>query len=129
MPRARAVATVRTILLAQLVLSLGVALVALALGGAHAAVAALVGGSINMISTGYFARRVFGLPIGSPAAQIARAFYIGEVIKILLAAALFSAALVWWNLPGLPPMLAYAVSMGAFWVALPLTAHAPGRRA
>lgn len=94
-----------------------VAMVWLGFKGAYSA---LIGGGINMLATGYFAVKVFAAKPGSSAQQIARAFYWGEAVKILLTGILFAVALLWLNVEFLPLLITYAVTMLAFWLALPV---------
>lgn len=113
-----AVQTTRRVLALQMMITLAVAVLALGLADLRAALSALLGGSVNLIATGYFAFRVFALGQGSTAHQIATAFYIGEAIKIVLTGALFTVILVWLDVALLPLFLAYAATMLAFWLAL-----------
>lgn len=113
-----AVQTTRRILALQMLITLAVAVLALGLSDMRAAVSALLGGSVNLIATGYFAYRVFALGPGSTPHQIAAAFYIGEAIKIVLTGAMFTVILVWLDVALLPLFLAYGATMLAFWLAL-----------
>ena len=69
----------RTIAIIQLIVTLLVAAGSLMSDGVQAARSALVGGGVSMLVSFYFARQVFSVRIGSPAAKIARAFYVGEL--------------------------------------------------
>lgn len=108
----------------QLLVTLLIAMVSLALSDFRAAYSAVIGGGISAIVTLYFASRVFSARIGSPAAKIARAFYIGEVGKLLLTIILLSAALFWLPISPLPLLLAYMAALMAYWLVLPFTFHA-----
>ncbi len=113
----------RKIIAIQLLVTLLIAVISLLLGGVHAAYSAVVGGGISTIVTLYFASKVFSARIGSPAANIARAFYIGEVVKLLLTILLLSIALLWLHVSPLPLLLAYMAALLAYWLALPFTFH------
>ena len=117
----------RKIIAIQLLLMLLIAAVALALGGVKTAYSALTGGSVSLLVTLYFASKVFAVRPGAPAAKVARAFYLGETIKLLLAAALLSGALLFLDVSPLPLLLAYSAVLMAHWLALPFTFHAPVR--
>ena len=117
----------RTVLLIQLLVTLLSAAVSLVLGSAHAAYSALVGGGVSTLATLYFASQVFSVPIGSPAAKIARAFYWGELVKLLLTIILLSIALLWLDVSPLPLLLAYMAALMADWLALPFTFDASVR--
>ncbi len=113
--------TTRRVLAIQALITLVVATLGLAFADLRAAGSALLGGSINLIATGYFAYRVFAIGPGATAHQMAAAFYIGEAVKIALTAALFTVILVWLDVALLPLFLAYVATMLAFWLALVVT--------
>jgi len=113
----------RKIIAIQLLVTLLIAMISLLLSDVHAAYSAVVGGGISTIVTLYFASKVFSARIGSPAAKIARAFYIGEVVKLLLTILLLSIALLWLHVSPLPLLLAYMAALLAYWLALPFTFH------
>jgi ATP synthase protein I len=117
----------RTILLIQLLVTLVGAVASLALGGAQAAYSALVGGGVTILVTLYFASQVFSVRVGSPAAQIARMFYLGELVKLLLTVVLLSVALSWLAVSPLPLLLVYMAALLAYWLALPFTFDASVR--
>ena len=83
-----------------------------------AAYSALLGGGINIIATLFFARRMFAAKPGTDARTMARALYIGEVLKILLTVVLFSVVLIGFDVVFAPLILTYAATMLAFWLAL-----------
>ena len=117
----------RKIIAIQLLLTLLIAALSLAFSDLRAAWSAVVGGGISAVVTLYFASKVFSARIGSPAANIARAFYIGEVVKLLLTILLLSAALLWLQASPLPLLLAYMAALMAYWLALPFTFNASVR--
>ncbi len=117
----------RKIIIIQLLVTLLVAVVSLAFNSLQAAYSALVGGGISTVATLYFASTVFSVRIGSPAAKIARAFYVGEVVKMLLTVILLSVALLWFDVSPLPLLLAYMAALMAYWLALPFTYDASVR--
>lgn len=105
----------------QVIVLTSAALLSMLFSGARAAYSSGLGGMIGAVSTGYFAYRVLILAgPGSTANQIARAFYIAEVLKIILTGALFAVVLVWLDVSHLPLFLTYAATMMAYWLALPL---------
>jgi len=113
--------TMRTVIVIQLIVLTTAVLLSLAFSGFKAAYSSGVGGLIGVVSTGYFAYRVLILAgPGSTANQIARAFYVAEVIKIVLTGALFTVVLLWLDVSYLPLFLTYAATMMAYWLALPL---------
>lgn len=108
-----------------LAIQLGVTLIAaagsLVIADFKAAYSALIGGGINLLGTAYFALRVFSVKPGSTAKQMARAFYRGEVVKLLLTGLLFAGVFLWLEVSFLPLFLAYSATMLAFWLVLPFS--------
>ena len=78
-------------------------------------------GGISVITTAYFAYKVFSAKPGTSARQVARTFYMAEVVKILLTAVLFIIVLLWFDVSFLPLFLTYAVALLAYWLVLPFT--------
>ena len=117
----------RTIAVIQSLLTLLIAAASFAFGNLNTAYSALIGGGISTLVTLYFAGKVFSVRIGSPAAKIARAFYVGEVVKLLLTVVLLSGALLWLDVSPLPLLLAYMAALMAYWLALPFTFDASVR--
>ena len=113
--------TVRKILTIQLTLTLTAMVLSFFLLDFRAAYSACVGGGISVITTAYFAYKVFSAKPGTSAQQVARTFYMAEVIKILLTAVLFIIVLLWFNVSFLPLFLTYAVTLLAYWLVLPFT--------
>ena len=111
----------------QLLVTLLAIVLAFGFGDARAAYSALVGGGISTLVTLYFASQVFSARVGATAATIARAFLVGEVVKILLTVALLSIALLWLEVSPLPLLLAYMAALMAYWLALPFTFDASVR--
>ena len=109
------------ILAAQALITLIIGLLAWLLADFKAAYSALTGGGINILATAVFAARVFSVKPGAPARRVARAFYIGEVIKFLVTVGLFLAVLRWMDVSFLPLFITYAISMLAFWLVLLIT--------
>ena len=117
----------RTITVIQLLVTLLIATVSLAFESVQAACSALIGGGVSTLVTLYFASQVFSVRIGSPAAKIAQAFYMGEIVKLLLTVVLLSIALRWLDVSPLPLLLAYIAALLAYWLALPFTFDASVR--
>ncbi|MEZ5583835.1 MAG: ATP synthase subunit I [Candidatus Competibacteraceae bacterium] len=79
------------------------------------------GGGISVIVTVYFAIQVFSNGGNYAAARIAKRFYLGEVVKILLTALLFGMTIVWLDVAFLPLFSTYAATLLAYWLVLPFT--------
>ena len=110
----------RAVLLVQSAITLLAGLIAAVSAGIEAGWAALMGGGICLIVTAYFARKVFAARPGSSADRVARAFYLGEVVKWVLTGGLFAVALVGMKAPFLPLILGYTATQLGYWLVLPL---------
>jgi ATP synthase protein I len=119
--------TIQKITAIQLLLTLLIAATSFAFGSFKTAYSALIGGGVSTLTTLYFASKVFSVQIGSPAAKVARAFYIGEVVKLLLTVVLLGGAFLWFDIAPLPLLLAYIAALMAYWLALPFTFDASVR--
>jgi ATP synthase protein I len=117
----------RKVIFIQLLVTLLIAVALLVFSNGQAAYSALIGGGVSTLVTLYFASQVFSVRIGSPAAKIARAFYLGEIVKLLLTILLLSIALLWLDVSPLPLLLAYMAALMAYWLALPFTFDASVR--
>ena len=111
----------------QVIITLSAVVAGLVFANGTAAYSAAVGGGISVIVTAYFAAHVFSLGVGASAVEIAKRFYIGEVLKIILTAVLFVAVILWLEVSFLPLFLTYAATLLAYWLALPLTLDASVR--
>ena len=117
----------RTVIRIQLLVTLFGSLVSFAVSGSQAAYSALIGGGISTLVSLYFASKVFSVGLGSPAAKVARAFYLGEIGKLVLTVILLGTALRWLDVSPLPLLLAYMAALMAYWLALPFTFDATVR--
>ncbi len=110
--------TARRVLTIQACVAAGGFLLFSWLAGAHAAWSAMAGGAIGLLTTTFFALRVFIGGAHRPPKDIVRAFYVGESQKLLLTVALFVVAIVWLQVSFLPMLLTYMASLAAFWIVL-----------
>ena len=92
-----------------------------------AAYSSVIGGAISIIATICFAVHVFSAGIGAPPATIARAFYVGEAVKISLSILLFASAILWLEVSFLPLVLTYAATLACYWLVLPFSIDSLGR--
>lgn len=86
-----------------------------------------IGGGISIITTACFAGKVFSVGRGATAARVARAFYLGEAMKIALTVLLFGATFAWLEIAFLPLFLTYLATLLAYWLVLPLSLDAAKR--
>jgi ATP synthase protein I len=83
--------TVRNILLAQLAVALGLALVVWIWLGSERAIPTLLGGLIGVVPNAFLAARVMSPRAGASATSLLRAGWLGEIGKLAIAAVMFAA--------------------------------------
>jgi len=107
----------RRLILLQALLAVACAIGAFALAGATAAGSALLGGALCVIPNGIFAFLAFRYAGARAARQIARAFYLGEALKLILTGVLFAVVLI--ALPVHAPalLISFIISLQAQWFA------------
>ncbi len=88
------------------------------LGGSASGLSAATGGSIGIIAGLYQALRMFRVDASKDPAGFMRGVYVGEVVKIILTAALTIAAIKVLNVTMLPFMIGYIAIYVVYWVAL-----------
>ena len=103
----------------------GVTLVAavlfgLATGG-EAALGALVGGGISLVLSLWMALRVFSVPAEAGPRAMFAAFVKAEVLKLVMAVVLFSAAAIFLSHVFLPLVVTFAATLVVNWLALVFT--------
>jgi len=88
------------------------------LGGSASGLSAATGGSIGIVAGLYQALRMFRVDASKDPAGFMRGVYVGEVVKIILTAALTIAAIKVLNVTMLPFMIGYIAIYVVYWVAL-----------
>ena len=88
------------------------------LGGSASGLSAAIGGSIGIVAGLYQALRMFRVDASKDPAGFMRGVYVGEVVKIILTAALTIAAIKVLNVTMLPFMIGYIAIYVVYWVAL-----------
>ena len=88
------------------------------LGGSASGLAAATGGSIGIVAGLYQALRMFRVDASKDPAGFMRGVYVGEVVKIILTAALTIAAIRVLNVTMVPFMIGYIAIYVVYWVAL-----------
>jgi ATP synthase protein I len=111
---------------AQLAVATSAGLITLWLGDGRAAMSAFIGGVISVLGTSLFALRVFAGRARQSAKRLLRAFYMGEVQKILLTAVLFVLVIKYVDVSFLPLFVAYAATLLVYWLVLPFTLSETG---
>jgi len=105
------------VVIAQGVITLGVAAAAAAGWGAAAARSALLGGGIGIAAAAFMVLAVFRYPEGANAARIAWGFYLGQFLKVALSVALLVMAFTSKGVVPLALLVAYAATFAGYWAA------------
>ena len=111
------ITTAYRIVLAQFVLALVAGIIAWGAMGSSIGVGVVAGGLINAIANLYFALHVFRGGVRT-APSVLRGFYVAEVVKLLLTAALFALALTVFKLEALPLLTGFIVTLAGYWLML-----------
>lgn len=106
----------REIVLAQLGLTLLLAAVGAVFFGRSAGLSALAGGGIGVLATAYMAFALLKHGDGTDAGRIARSFFLGWAIKVLMTVALLVIAFRAESLSPVPLLVAYVATFFAYWV-------------
>jgi F0F1-type ATP synthase assembly protein I len=110
--------TAISVLVAQAAITLIASLIAFIIGDARAALAALVGGAICLLTAALFGFRLFtGKPEFS-ADRFLRRLIWAEVQKIVLIVVLLAGALSWQKADALPLLLTFSAALMAYWLVL-----------
>jgi ATP synthase protein I len=104
--------------LGQVVITLVVAAICFAIWGRIAGLSALAGGGISAASSAVLALFAFGSPAGAGAERVARAFYIGEGLKLAVTVVLFVLVFLTLKVAFAPLFGAYIATLFVYWIAL-----------
>lgn len=105
-----------TVVLAQVLLGMAVATVALAGWGMRAAVSALAGAGIGIAATAFMAVAMLRHGPGVSAQRVTWSFFSGWIVKVTLTIALLVAALGSPGIAGLPLLAGYAATYIGYWI-------------
>lgn len=106
------------VVLGQAAVTVAVALACVAFAGERVAVSALLGGGIGTLTSLAMVAVAFGGWASGSAERMLVAFYAGEVAKLVLVVALFTAVL-WWLKPSPGALLgAYGATFLVYWIVL-----------
>ena len=103
---------------AQVVVTMLVAAVSLAVAGAHAAWSAVVGGGASTVGSLAMALLAFGRLSGSGAERMLLAFYVGEIAKITAVIVVLVLALVFMKVNPVAMISAFMATFLVYWVVL-----------
>ena len=116
LPQARRLAG--SVVLGQVVVTLVAAAICFAVWGRVAGLSALAGGGISAASSAVLALFAFGSPAGADAARVARAFYVGEGLKLAVTVALFVIVFVTFKVSFAALFGTYIATLFVYWIAL-----------
>lgn len=105
------------VLYSQMLMTVAVTLVFFVIGGWPYAVSPFIGCGVALLPNLFFAYKIY-LARNLQAQGIVNAFYIGETVKLILTAALFSIALQFPSVNFLFLLVGYAAVLSVFWFAL-----------
>jgi ATP synthase protein I len=116
LPQARRLAG--SVVLGQVVVTVVAAAICFAVWGRVAGLSALAGGGISAASSAVLALFAFGSPAGADAARVARAFYVGEGLKLAVTVALFVIVFVTFKVSFAALFGTYIATLFVYWIAL-----------
>ena len=116
LPQARRLAM--SVVLGQVVITVVAAIICFAVWGRVAGISAAAGGAISFIASAALAFIGFASPAGAQAERVARAFYVGEGVKLGVTVTLF--VVVFLTLKVSFPALfgTYIATLFVYWIAL-----------
>lgn len=94
----------------------------MAFAGVWPAYSAMVGGLVNMLAGYLPARKLFKSGTLEPN-RFLRSLYVSEAVKFVIAALLSAGVVVFLHVDPLFVLLAFIVTVPAYWVAVLLSAH------
>ena len=116
LPQARRLAG--SVVLGQVVVTLVAAAICFAVWGRVAGLSALAGGGISVVASAVLAFFAFRSPAGAGVERVARAFYVGEGLKLAVTVALFVAVFVTFKVSFAALFGAYIATLFVYWIAL-----------
>ncbi|MEJ0086014.1 MAG: ATP synthase subunit I [Pseudomonadota bacterium] len=116
LPQARRLAG--SVVLGQVVVTVVAAAICFAVWGRVAGLSALAGGGISAAASAVLALFAFGSPAGADAARVARAFYLGEGLKLAVTVALFVIVFVTFKVSFAALFGTYIATLFVYWIAL-----------
>lgn len=108
---------VKRLLKTQILTSALIALLFSLLFGKREGISALLGGLVAIIPSILFAKKMFRYQGARAARQIVKSFYIGEALKILSTAILFTLVFVLYKIAPLAFFFTYIVVLMNYWFA------------
>ena len=116
LPQARRLAM--SVVLGQVAITVVAAVLCFAVWGRVAGISAFAGGGISAIASLALALIGFAPRAGSAPEQVARAFYVGEGVKLAVTVALFVAVFVTLKVSFVALFATYIATLFVYWIAL-----------
>jgi ATP synthase protein I len=108
---------VKRLLKTQIITSVLISLSLLLLLGKNEGISALLGGFVAIVPSALFAKKMFRYQGARAARQIVKSFYVGEGLKILSTAILFTLVFVLYKIAPLAFFFTYIVVLMTYWFA------------
>ena len=116
LPQARRLAA--SVVLGQVVVTVVAAAICFAVWGRVAGLSALAGGGISAAASSVLAYFAFRAPAGAAAESVARAFYVGEGLKLAVTVLLFVLVFVTMKVSFAALFGTYIATLFVYWIAL-----------
>jgi ATP synthase protein I len=116
LPQARRLAM--SVVLGQVAITVVAAIICFAVWGRIAGISALVGGGISVFASAALVLIAFGSPAGSDPERVARAFYVGEGVKLALTVVLFVVVFLTMKVSFAALFGTYIATLFIYWIAL-----------
>ena len=107
-----------SVVLGQVVVTVVAAVICLTVWGRTAGLSALAGGGISAISSAVLALIGFASPAGAGPDRVARAFYVGEGVKLAVTVASFVAVFLTMKVSFVALFGTYIATLFVYWIAL-----------
>jgi ATP synthase protein I len=107
-----------SVVLGQVAITVVAAIICVAVWGRTAGLSALAGGGISVLASAALVFIGFGSPAGSDPERVARAFYVGEGVKLAVTVALFVVVFLAMKVSFAALFGAYIATLFVYWIAL-----------
>ena len=107
-----------SVVLGQVVVTVVAAIICFAVWGRVVGLSALVGGGISTLASAALALIGFGSPADAAPERVARAFYVGEGVKLAVTVTLFVVVFLTMKVSFAALFAAYIATLFVYWIAL-----------
>ena len=116
LPQARRMAL--SVVLGQVAITVVAAILCFAVWGRVAGISAAAGGAISFLASAALAFIGFASPAGASPQRVARAFYVGEGVKLAVTVALFVVVMLTLKVSFAALFATYIATLFVYWIAL-----------